>query len=101
MLRELLLAGIGAVSLTQEKINEVAHELIRRGEQTAEDKHKIISNVMYSFQKQKDFLKEKAYENLGMLAKEANIVTKDEYNALLQRVIELENKLNRNNNIAQ
>lgn len=101
MLKELLLAGIGAVSLTREKIDEVAHELIRRGELTAEEKHNIISNAVYSFQKQKDFLKEKAYKNLSMLAKEANIVTKDEYNALLQRVTELESKLNKNNNIVQ
>jgi hypothetical protein len=38
MLKEMFLAGLGAVSLTKDKLEEIAQELIKRGELTAEEK---------------------------------------------------------------
>ncbi|TCW35381.1 polyhydroxyalkanoate synthesis regulator phasin [Thermohydrogenium kirishiense] len=97
MLKEMFLAGLGAVSLTKDKLEEIAQELIKRGELTAEDKNNFINNALSSVNKQKQAIKDKAYENFQQLAKEANLVTRDEYNLLLERVAELENKLNQAN----
>jgi polyhydroxyalkanoate synthesis regulator phasin len=94
MLKEMFLAGLGAVSLTKDKLEEIAQELIKRGELTAEDKNNFINNALSSVNKQKQAIKDKAYENFQQLAKEANLVTRDEYNLLLERVAELERKLN-------
>ncbi|MEG6570340.1 hypothetical protein [Thermoanaerobacterium thermosaccharolyticum] len=97
MLKEMFLAGLGAVSLTKDKLEEIAQELIKRGELTAEDKNNFINNALSSVNKQKQIIKDKAYENFQQLAKEANLVTRDEYNLLLERVAELESKLNQSN----
>ncbi|AGB19161.1 phasin family protein [Thermoanaerobacterium thermosaccharolyticum] len=97
MLKEMFLAGLGAVSLTKDKLEEIAQELIKRGELTAEDKNNFINNALSSVNKQKQAIKDKAYENFQQLAKEANLVTRDEFNLLLERVAELENKLNQAN----
>lgn len=94
MLKEMFLAGLGAVSLTKDKLEEIAQELIKRGELTAEDKNNFINNALSSVNKQKQIIKDKAYENFQQLAREANLVTRDEYNLLLERVAELERKLN-------
>ncbi|MFU0783963.1 MAG: Polyhydroxyalkanoate synthesis regulator phasin [Thermoanaerobacterium thermosaccharolyticum] len=94
MLKEMFLAGLGAVSLTKDKLEEIAQELIKRGELTAEEKDNFINNALSSVNKQKQIIKDKAYENFQQLAKEANLVTRDEYNLLLERVAELESKLN-------
>lgn len=101
MLKEMFLAALGAVSLTKDKIEEIAQELIKRGEITAEEKNNFISSAMNSVKKQKEMLKSKAYENVEQFAKEANLVTKDEYNSLLQRVVELESRLNQSNSTNQ
>jgi hypothetical protein len=97
MLKEMFLAGLGAVSLTKDKLEEIAQELIKRGELTAEEKNNFINNALSSVNKQKQIIKDKAYENFQQLAKEANLVTRDEYNLLLERVAELESKLNQSN----
>ncbi|WP_434639408.1 hypothetical protein PQ743_08195 [Thermoanaerobacterium thermosaccharolyticum] len=97
MLKEMFLAGLGAVSLTKDKLEEIAQELIKRGELTAEDKNNFINNALSSVNKQKQIIKDKAYENFQQLAKEANLVTRDEFNLLLERVAELESKLNQVN----
>ncbi|WP_434564225.1 hypothetical protein PQ690_07950 [Thermoanaerobacterium thermosaccharolyticum] len=97
MLKEMFLAGLGAVSLTKDKLEEIAQELIKRGELTAEDKNNFINNALSSVNKQKQIIKDKAYENFQQLAKEANLVTRDEFNLLLERVAELESKLNQAN----
>lgn len=93
MLKEMFLAGLGAVSLTKDKIEEIAQELVKRGELTAEDKNNFINSALNSVNKQKQVIKEKAYENIQQLAKEANLVTRDEYNLLLARIAELESKI--------
>lgn len=93
MLKEMFLAGLGAVSLTKDKIEEIAQELVKRGELTAEDKNNFINSALNSVNKQKQVIKEKAYENIQQLAKEANLVTREEYNLLLARIAELESKL--------
>ncbi|MBE0069383.1 phasin family protein [Thermoanaerobacterium thermosaccharolyticum] len=97
MLKEMFLAGLGAVSLTKDKLEEIAQELIKRGELTAEEKDNFINNALSSVNKQKQIIKDKAYENFQQLAKEANLVTRDEYNLLLERVAELESKINQSN----
>ncbi|MBP2072618.1 MULTISPECIES: phasin family protein [Thermoanaerobacterium] len=97
MLKEMFLAGLGAVSLTKDKLEEIAQELIKRGELTAEEKNNFINNALSSVNKQKQIIKDKAYENFQQLAKEANLVTRDEYNLLLERVAELESKINQSN----
>ncbi|MEG6565355.1 hypothetical protein V6B95_00090 [Thermoanaerobacterium saccharolyticum] len=93
MLKEMFLAGLGAVSLTKDKLEEIAQELVKRGELTAEDKNNFINSALNSVNKQKQVIKEKAYENIQQLAKEANLVTREEYNLLLARIAELESKL--------
>lgn len=97
MLKEMFLAGLGAYSLTKDKLEEIAQELIKRGEITADEKNNFITNTMNSVKKQKEMLKNKAYDNIEQIAKDANLVTRDEYNSLLQRVVELESKLNQSN----
>jgi len=93
MLKEMFLAGLGAVSLTKDKIEEIAQELVKRGELTAEDKNNFINSALNSVNKQKQVIKEKAYENIQQMAKEANLVTREEYDLLLARIAELESKL--------
>ncbi|MDI6600743.1 MAG: hypothetical protein QME46_03050 [Thermoanaerobacteraceae bacterium] len=102
MLKEAFLAGMGAVYLTKDKAEKIAQELIKRGELAKEDRSDFVARLMDDMEKQKSRLKEKFEEELNSMVKEANLITRDEYNELLSkvnelnaRIVELENKLNK------
>lgn len=56
LLRKVVLAGIGAVDLTQEKIETFARDLVQRGE-TVEDRTKLIKNVTSRIVEEAEYLK--------------------------------------------
>ncbi|MBI4531768.1 MAG: hypothetical protein HY709_09600 [Candidatus Latescibacteria bacterium] len=56
LLRKVTLAGIGAVDLTQEKIEVFAKQLVQRGE-TVEDKTKLIKSVTAKIVEEAEHLK--------------------------------------------
>ncbi len=45
-LRKLVLAGIGAASLTKEKIEDLVDELVKRGEVSEEEKAKFVKETV-------------------------------------------------------
>lgn len=102
MLKEVLLAGVGAVYLTKEKADKIAQELIKRGELAKEDRSDFIAKLMDDMDKQKARMKERFKEEFNSMVKEANLITRDDYDELLTKINELnvkiaqlENKLNK------
>lgn len=102
MLKEALLAGVGAVYLTKEKAEKIAQELIKRGELAKEDRSDFIAKLMDDMDKQKVRMKERFKEEFNSMVKEANLITRDDYDELLNKInelnvkiVELENKLNK------
>ncbi len=46
LIEKILLLGIGAASLTREKINELIDEMVRRGQLTREEGQKIVDQAV-------------------------------------------------------
>jgi len=90
---KVLLAGIGAVALAQEEVEEFVGRLVERGEIAEADGRKMMKDVLERRKKQvkkvEDGLDKRAEELLGRM----NIPTTDEIAALSARIAELTKKV--------
>jgi poly(hydroxyalkanoate) granule-associated protein len=84
-----ILAGIGLASLTREKAEEFAKELINRGELSENDKAKFVKDVMDQTEKSKTELEKKIEKSLEEILAKLNIPTRKEFEELKKKVEEL------------
>ena len=96
-LRRVLMAGIGAVALTQEQIEDFLDKLVERGEIADGDARKLLSDVL---DRRKNILQgstkkaEEEYDKRveGLLSR-MNIPTKGEIEMLSEKIAELGDKV--------
>jgi len=84
-----ILAGIGLVSLTREKAEEFAKELISRGELSENEKAKFIKDVMEQTEKSKTELEKKIEKSIENALSKLNIPSRKEFEELKKKVEEL------------
>ena len=96
-LRRVLMAGIGAVALTQEQIEDFVNKLFERGESADGDARKLISDVS---DKRKRILTDQRKKAEGELDKSIegilsrmNIPTKGEIDSLSRKIVDLSDKV--------
>lgn len=95
--RRVLLAGIGAVVLAQEEVEEFVNKLIDRGEIAEKDGRKLINEVIEKRKKKAQDSSQSAQEELDKrmegLLERLNIPTKSDIDALNAKVTELSGKV--------
>ena len=89
----LFLAGIGAVALTRERVDELADELAERGNLSRTDVRQAIEDVMGRWRGDATKLGERAGSSLSTAFKEMGLVTRREYEELELRLSQLEHRL--------
>lgn len=92
-LKKTYLAGLGLASMTQEKIEELVDDLIKRGEVAEKDRSKIVEDMLNRVQEEQDKLFKKVREYVKKVVHEMGLPTHDEFNELQKRVEQLENEL--------
>jgi poly(hydroxyalkanoate) granule-associated protein len=95
--RRVLMAGIGAVALAQEEIEEFVNKLIERGEIAEKDGRKLINEIVEKRKKKAQESTQAAQDGVdkrleGLLDR-LNIPTKSDIDALNVKVTELTNKV--------
>jgi poly(hydroxyalkanoate) granule-associated protein len=99
-LRRILLAGIGALALTQDQIEDFVGKLVERGQIAEGDARNLISEVVEVVERRKKSVQDttrKAEEGFdkqieNLLAR-MNIPTKSEIGALSDKIAELSRKV--------
>ncbi len=86
--RLVLLAGVGAISLAQEEINNFLDRLVERGEMAETDARKLVREVMDRREKLEQERRERAAET-GRAAARPPAATRADIEALNARVAEL------------
>jgi polyhydroxyalkanoate synthesis regulator phasin len=91
--RKVLLAGIGAVALTQEEIEKFVNRLVERGEVAEKDGKKLVGDVMERRKKQakraEDEMDKRVEEILGHM----NVPTKADIEGLSAKISALSKKI--------
>lgn len=93
MLKEMLYAGIGLATVTKEKAEEIIVDLIKKGEISTEEGKDLLSNLMSRMQEESDKLKYTIDKQVEKVISSMNLVRKSEFDKLVQKLEELENKI--------
>jgi polyhydroxyalkanoate synthesis regulator phasin len=86
--RTILLAGIGAISLAQDEINNFLDKLVERGEMADADARKLVREVMDRRESLEHERREQLKERRSVKAA-ANSPTRADIDALNERIAEL------------
>ena len=89
-LKTILLAGLGAVGYSSEKLKDAVQALIDKGELTREQGEKVISEWVDRGREEQTKISSRISEEVQKIIGRLNLVSRDEFLALAQRVEELE-----------
>lgn len=90
--KRLIYLGLGAASLTKEKLEAAIKELVERGEVTQEEGRTLVAELVERGKKQKEEISAFVAREFQRLVKEVPFATKNEVEALRRRVEELERR---------
>lgn len=86
LVKKAALAGVGAASLTVEKAEELARELVVKGKMTELEGRKFVAEMQSRAEESKDSLKQYAENAAEQIVGKMNLVQVDEMRALAQEV---------------
>ena len=90
---KLVLAGVGAVALTAERIDTLAEELAARGGMGREEARAVLKEAVGHWRNESVRLGERTGAGLSGLFRELGLVTRDELEELELRLAQLEHRL--------
>jgi polyhydroxyalkanoate synthesis regulator phasin len=90
---ETLLAGVGAVVLTKERVDELVEELSSKGRLSRDDARELVDDMVGRWRGDAVRLGERASSTLGSVFREVGLVTRREYEELELRLAQLEHRL--------
>jgi polyhydroxyalkanoate synthesis regulator phasin len=93
MAHKVLLAGIGAVALTQEEIEKFVAKLVERGEIAEQDGKHLVSDVMERRKKEAKEAQGELDRQVKDLLGRMNVPTKSDIDALSDKITELSAKV--------
>jgi polyhydroxyalkanoate synthesis regulator phasin len=93
LVERLLLAGVGAVSLTAERAEALADELAEKGGIRKEEARALIDDATARWRGEAGRVGERASGALEGLFRELGLVTKEDYEELELRIAQVEHRL--------
>lgn len=87
-----ILASIGILSLTREKAQAAVDELVKRGEVKRDDSKGLVERLVKRGDEERGSFRKMVHEELGKMAHELNLATKDDLRALEKKVEALSQK---------
>ena len=89
VIKKTVLAGLGLISLTREKAEEIAKDLIRRGELAETEEAKFVKDLLEKAEKSRGELEKKLEKTVETVLTKLNIPTRKEFEELKARVEEI------------
>jgi polyhydroxyalkanoate synthesis regulator phasin len=93
LVKKTMLASVGLAVVTKDKVLESLDELVEKGKLTQEEAAQMSDKIVEEGKAETDKAKVEASKLFNDMLHRANVVTKDQYDALAQRVTELEGRL--------
>lgn len=92
-LKSAILAGLGAVALTQERLQATVDELIQRGRITREQVKTLVEELLRKGQEEGRVVADRIARGVSGLVEKGPLVTRKEHQDLVRRVEDLEGRL--------
>lgn len=93
IIEKTLLAGIGVVSLTQKKAEELIDELKEKLNLSEDEGKKLLDKLQEAAKENQQRLEELAREEVKKACERVGIITEEEFSGLKKKVAELEKHL--------
>jgi polyhydroxyalkanoate synthesis regulator phasin len=91
--RRVLLAGIGAIALAQDEIEDFVDKLVDRGELAEKDGKKLLHEVMEKRKKRPHFGEEEMHKRARAMLERLNVPTKSDIETLSEKIAALTKKV--------
>lgn len=91
--RKVLLAGIGAVALAQDEMEDFVNKLVERGEIAEKDGKKLVNEVMDRRKKQAEKAEDEVTKRVEEILDRMNVPTKADIEALGDKIAVLAKKV--------
>ena len=95
LLKKTMFAGVGLAVVTKEKVLESLEELVEKGKLTQEEAADLSDKIVLEGKEQTEKAKVEASNLFTEMLQRANVVTRDQYDALAERVTKLEGLLHK------
>ncbi len=95
LVKKTMLAGVGMAVVTKDKVLESLDELVEKGKLSQEEAAALSEKIVEEGQEETEKAKVEANKLFSEMLHRANLVTKDQYEALAARVTELEGRLHK------
>jgi len=92
IIKKSIYLGLGAATVTKEKIETLVDELIEKGQLSREEKPKAVQDILDKIEKEEKEIQKKIDNTVTETMNKIGIVSKSDYDKLLKRVEELEKK---------
>lgn len=89
LLQNIMYAGIGAVTLTREKLEELQEELVEKGKMSRDEGKQFVDELKSKSEKAKEQLDQWISRRVEDQVKQLNLASKDEIAELRNKVDEL------------
>ena len=91
--RKFLLLGIGSLSLTEERLEQIISGMVKKGEISRQEGRDLVQEMLKKIKQEKDNLSEKIKKEFDYLMDKVDVPKQSEINELKHRIAELEAKL--------
>jgi polyhydroxyalkanoate synthesis regulator phasin len=95
LVKKTMLASIGVAVVTKDKVLESLNELVEKGRLSKDEAVAMSDKIVEEGRTETEKAKVEASSLFNEMLHRANVVTKDQYDALAARVIELEGRLHK------
>jgi polyhydroxyalkanoate synthesis regulator phasin len=91
MIKKAFYLGLGALSFTKDKAEKFMNEMVEKGEMSAEEGNKFVDDLIKRGEEARQEIKDFVEQEIK--CKHKDMVSREEYDALLQRLKDLEDRL--------
>jgi poly(hydroxyalkanoate) granule-associated protein len=91
--RKFMLLGIGALSLTEERLQRTINALVKKGELSSQEGRELVREMLDKAGKEKEALTARIRKEVKSMLDSLDLATKDDLQTLRQRLDELEARL--------
>jgi len=95
MVRRLMLAGIGAVALKHDEIEEFVDKLVERGEIARKDGEELMKEMRERHKKYQHGEESPAHKKVNEIMERFSVPTKNDFDELNKKLAELEKKIDK------
>jgi len=92
IIKKALFLGIGAASVTREKVEEIVDELIKRGEVAKNERSQVVKDFLNKVEDQEKAVMKKIEQEVEKAVTKLNIATKKDIEKLEKKIATLEKK---------